>query len=204
MRRTTCWITLGAVFLIGGSGTWLVLHFVTMPPTTSVTEMRVHVSAITPPHGWYSWGVVQTPADPRSTPDGVIATFANEPKSTHNSSAATITVSGGSLSGETPTQWIASRTYRIDRSLQAATSTMLWTVERGRVVVSAVTKTPAGGFVLSYQLFSRGAVYTFMLTPSPFPGGAAPLTAESLVNSPNATALRAMLAQFAKTLPPAA
>lgn len=197
---------IAVAFVMSGTFMWGLQHLpVSTEATSRFSEIKTTISSIPTPEGWYVWSVDAVPSDPTSVKQGMTATFGNQPLDKHgNLPASTITVDGDSLDGATPVQWIVRRVSVVSSdSVDAATSTAsTWGVENERLVVENVEGVPAGGHVMSYYLFDAGIVYTFTLTPSPFVPGYLERD-KQLINSPDANTLRAMVKQFAASLPAA-
>jgi hypothetical protein len=138
------------------------------------------------PPGWYVLG------SSSGTVDSM--TFGDQPMNDSGNSTTTfIAVNIQDNFGKTDEQWIDSVLYPNLEQLESPTSTMLWKVVNGRLVLEAVIRTPAGGFDLDYYLFDDGFEYVFQLSSWRFDS--------SMLTDPPARMLQIMVQEFAEALP---
>ena len=96
-------------------------------------------------------------------------TFGDQPiNNTGNNSTTLITVHVHNTYGKTDKQWIDTYVYPTMESSQSPTSSRLWEVMNGNLVLQSESLTPAGNYDLSYFLFDNGVEYEFDLVVSPF------------------------------------
>ncbi len=161
------------------------------------TDTAIALPSISTPLGWYSWGTNHYPDYETSTVP-TSATFGTQPMNrSGNTTTTLITVNVQNLSGRTDEEWIADVLEPTLQGLQSAASTNTWMVSNGKLVLEAITQTPAGGFNLNYYVFNNGAVYAFDLAPSYL---APEYRDKNLVDSPDAQTLRVMVQNFTKQL----
>ena len=197
-------VTVFLVFVVGVVLAWGIYHWqVILESQSRFEEIKTKISNIPTPEKWYLRDIEKLPMDPASVPQSVSITFGDQPTNDHGDlNTTTIIVTGESLNGRTPEQWIDYRlSYWDEPTLNTATSAIrVWGVQNGRFIIGNVSVTPAGGYTLSYYLFDNGVVYMFVLEPSPFVPGYQKRDRD-IINSPNAKLLRATIKQFADNLP---
>lgn len=163
----------------------------TNPPVQQNVNQAV-LPNIPTPVGWYSWGTNHYPTYETSTVANSM-TFGDQPiNNSGNNTTTLITVNIENLFGRTDEQWIENVLYPSIQQLESPTSSMLWDVMNGKLVLQAVTQTPAGGYDLGYHVFDNGVVYSFALNL---------WHSENLLTSLDAQTLKTMVRNFAESLP---
>lgn len=165
-------------------------------PHSSFPNENSTVSASLPsiptPPGWYSWGTnhyldYETSTVPNSE------TFGDQPINNSGNNTTTLIVANTeNLYGRTNMEWITNVLYPEISQLNSPTSSELWSVINGKLVLEAITQTPAGGYDLNYSVFDDGAVYSFSLNP---------WHSENLFTGQDAQTLRGMVQKFTADLP---
>ena len=183
------------IVLIGIGSFFLWRHFAHSPAPISSTVSPT-MPDIPTPSGWYSWGKGYYLPD---VGNGLYSvTFGNQPiNDTGNNTTTLIVVNVHDTYGKTDEEWIDTGLAPELAALQSATSTQLWDVVNGKLVLEAETITPAGGYNLNYFLFDNGAEYSFDLAPSYL---VPEYRGKNLVNSPDAQTLRAVMESVAERL----
>lgn len=154
---------------------------------------QVALPNIPTPAGWYSWGENHYPDYETSTiPNSV--TFGDQPISNSGNNTTTlIGVNAQDPFGRTDGQWITDVLYPTVAQEGGPTSTRLWSVINGRLILEAVVQTPAGGYNLYYYVLGNGVEYSFDLEPWYFD--------KNILTNPDAQTLQAMVQNFAESLP---
>jgi len=158
-------VLLIAVVAIGGFFLWQ--HFLRQQVSPSSLVVSPTIPDISTPSGWYSWGKgYYLPGIGSGIND---MTFGDQPiNNTGNNSTTLITVHVHNTYGKTDEQWIDTYVYPTMESSQSPTSSRLWEVMNGNLVLQSESLTPAGNYDLSYFLFDNGVEYEFDLVVSPF------------------------------------
>jgi hypothetical protein len=165
------------------------------PRTNPSVEQNVNQAVlpnIPTPAGWYSWGTNHYPDYETSTlPNSM--TFGDQPiNNSGNNTTTLINVNVQNLSGQTDEQWIETDLYPSLQQVESPSSSLLWSVMNGRLVLGSVVKNPSGGYDVVYHVFDNGVIYSFSLNP---------WHTENLLTSSDAQTLKTMVQNFAESLP---
>lgn len=186
-----------AIVAIGGVFMWQ--RFYSQQSSVSSSAEATLLTNIPTPAGWYSWGKEKLPLGSKSATVTNI-TFGNQPMSASgNNTTSLITAGTVETFGKTDEQWVDSVLAPMIAGNESVTSSQLWDVISGRLVLELETMTPAGGYSLTYCLFDNGTIYSFSLTPSYL---IPEYKNKDLANTLDGQTLFAMVQNFAKKLPP--
>ncbi|HUC01927.1 MAG TPA: hypothetical protein VMA75_03405 [Candidatus Paceibacterota bacterium] len=174
-------VAIGCIFL------WR-YHFSPVQSRTSTMALP----EIQTPSGWYLWGKDHLPAGTNGPVNNI--TFGNKPMASADDAATMIVVNAQDPFGRTDEQWIADVLSSSLEELGSPTSTRLWSAINGRLVLRAVTQTPAGGYDLNYYILNDGVEYIFQLDPTH--------ADDNISSSSDAQTLHTMVQNFAESLPP--
>lgn len=175
-------VVIGGLFLL-----YISHQYTSIKNKNTVTSLPY----IPAPSGWYNWGTSHYPTYETSTAPNSV-TFGDHPIDSKDPFTALITVHMQTYPGKTDTQWIASVLSPALAQLHTSTSTRIWSVMDGKLVLEAITQTPAGGSELNYYVLNNGVVYSFSLGSNHSLG--------NIMTSSDAGILQVMVQDFTKSL----